>query len=83
MVMSDVAHMFTVTTEKEDGDSKLQRERRRYLTELTEGCSVECGQVLRDAFPAGDYCFALPVSDEHQVGLLPPHLQILLFVPKI
>ncbi|KAM1404556.1 hypothetical protein ACFX2I_013027 [Malus domestica] len=52
------------------------------FTHSPEGCSVECGQVLRDVFLTGDYGFALPVSDEHQVGILSPHLQILLFIPS-
>ncbi|KAM2352450.1 hypothetical protein ACFXTH_007123 [Malus domestica] len=29
------------------------------FTHSPEGCSVECGQVLREAFPTSDYGFAL------------------------
>lgn len=50
---------------------------------ITEACRVKCGDAIRNALPTCNHCFALPISNEHQVGFLPPHLQIILFVPAI
>lgn len=47
----------------------------------TEGGGVEGGHLVGDALAAGDDCLALAVPDEHQVGLLPPDLQDIFFVP--
>jgi hypothetical protein len=44
---------------------------------------VECRHILVNIFATRYHRFTPPISDEHQVRLLPSHLQILLLVPEI